>query len=46
MPAELHDKFNDYPLAPENCMGEFSPLMREIAEQHDIHINGQVSKLI
>ncbi|MFN9115765.1 MAG: hypothetical protein ACK5XN_37405, partial [Bacteroidota bacterium] len=47
VPEELHDYFNDYPLAPENCLGEYSKTMQE---KYKI-INGKnpistVSKLI
>ena len=34
-PNELHDKHNDYPLAPERMKGEYSPLMKGLAEQHN-----------
>jgi hypothetical protein len=29
VPEELHDYFNDYPLAPENCLGEYSETMKQ-----------------
>jgi hypothetical protein len=28
-PEHLHDLHSDYPLAPENCKGEYSPLMKQ-----------------
>jgi hypothetical protein len=30
VPENLHDYFNDYPLAVENCEGELSPLMKSM----------------
>ena len=32
-PKELHDKFNDYPLAPESLKPEASPFMKEQSEK-------------
>ena len=41
IPENLHDYFNDYPLAPENRLGEYSPIMQE--KYKFIH-DGQVPK--
>jgi hypothetical protein len=43
VPEELHDYFNDYPLAPENTLGEYSPLMVE--KYKFIHDKTPVSKV-
>lgn len=45
VPAELHDKFNDYPLAPETTTFEPSPTMQKLRDQLDIS-KVQVDKLI
>lgn len=46
VPVELHDYFNDYPLAPESCIGEYSPLMKNIMEKFEISQSAQTKKLI
>ena len=46
VPEALHDYFNDYPLAPESCLGEYSPLMKDIMLKYDINESVQVKKLI
>ena len=33
-PKHLHDLHNDYPLAPENIRGQYSPLMKKLAAEH------------
>ena len=35
-PDELHDLHNDYPLAPENIKGEYSPFMKDLMTEHKI----------
>jgi len=45
IPNELHDYFNDYPLAVENTIFEPSPYMSEIAKTLDIK-QSKVKKLI
>ena len=35
-PDELHDLHNDYPLAPENIQGEYSPLMKDVMSFYKI----------
>ena len=34
-PKELHDLHNDYPMAPENIKGEYSPFMKKLISEHD-----------
>ena len=47
VPSELHDYFNDYPLAPENRVGEYSPKMIEKYKIiHDKAPTNTVPKLI
>ena len=43
---ELHDYFNDYPLAPESREGEVSPLIKHLIEKHEINYDNKVKKLI
>jgi len=44
-PIELHDKHNDYPLAPESTNFDPSPYMKKMAEELDL-LTGKVNKLI
>jgi hypothetical protein len=47
VPEELHDYFNEYPLAPESRLGEYSPLMIEKYKiAHDKAPESTVKKLI
>ena len=47
VPEELHDYFNEYPLAPESRLGEYSPLMIEKYKiVHDKAPESTVKKLI
>lgn len=45
VPAELHDKFNDYPLAPEALIPECSPTMEALRVQLGVP-KGNVKKLV
>lgn len=45
IPGKLHDYFNDYPVAPETCYGEFSPAILERMNQFE-HNTSKVAKLI
>jgi hypothetical protein len=45
IPIELHDYFNDYPLAVENTSYEPSPYMKEVAEKLNVK-QSKVNKLI
>jgi hypothetical protein len=44
-PNELHDHHNDYPMAPENIKGEYSPLIKNILKKHNAK-EDSTSKLI
>ncbi|KAJ1520397.1 hypothetical protein ONE63_003532 [Megalurothrips usitatus] len=48
-PVELHDKHNDYPLAPEHVLPEYknlSPLQKKIVKKFNLPRNPGVKKLI
>jgi hypothetical protein len=45
IPEHLHDYFNDYPIAPETCFGEYSTKMNEIKKICGIKEGVQVKKL-
>jgi hypothetical protein len=45
VPTELHDFFNDYPLAPEQSVSKPSPFMKELGKKLNIAEN-KVEKLV
>jgi len=38
-PKKLHDLHNDYPMAPENIQGEYSPKMKKLLSKHDVKVD-------